>query len=351
MFAVAEAPMERAMHVRGPEQDSVTMYLQEVGRIPLLTAAEEQEIARAVFEGREAAELAARLITAGDAAREAREALPAWEGLALSCQLGVVIAEGETAEARLRAIDPTIVAGKAAARRLTERNLRLVVSVARRYNGRGVPLADLIEEGNIGLMTAVERFDYRRGYRFSTYATWWIRQRVARAVADHGRTVRLPSSVLELLSRVQREEGRLSQELGRQPTEEEIAERVSTTAGSLRQALASASQPFSLDEPVGGFGEASTRGELIEAGTDTGIEEGAGATELRERVREALLTLKPRERIVLTMRYGIGGQGQCSLEQVSEAIGCTRERVRQIELGAMRRLREQTQELGLEALL
>ncbi len=351
MFAVAEAPLGRAVHVCGGEEDSVTMYLREVGRIPTLTAAEEYEVARAVFEGREATALAARLAPPIDAAREASEALPDWEGLALSFQLYVVIARGEAAAVRLRAIAPTITAGEAAAKQLTERNLRLVVSVARRYNGRGVPLADLIEEGNIGLMTAVERFDYRKGYRLSTYATWWIRQRVARAVAEHGRAVRLPSNVLELLSRVQREEARLSQELGRQPTADEIAERVGTTVANVRQALASAPQPLSLDEPVGGSGEGSVRGELIEAGADTDIEGGTEATELRERVQEALLSLKPRERTVLMMRYGIGGQGQCSLDQVGEAIGCTRERVRQIELGAVRTLREQTRELGLEALL
>ncbi len=351
MFAIAEAAVERAMHVRGVEEDSVTMYLQEVGRIPVLTAAEEQEVARTVFEGREATELADWLAAAVDAACKAREALPDWEDFALSFHLYVVIAEGEAAEARLQAIAPIIAAGKAAAKQLTERNLRLVVSVARRYNGRGVPLADLIEEGNIGLMTAVERFDYRKGYWFSTYATWWIRQRVARAVADHGRTVRLPSNVLELLSQVQREEGRLFQELGRQPTEEEIAERVGTTVANVRQALATAPQPLSLDEPVGGSGEGSVRGELIEAGADSDIEGGVEATELRERVLEALQSLKPRKRTVLMMRYGIGGQGQCSLDQVGEAIGCTRERVRQIELGAVRTLREQTRELGLEALL
>ncbi len=349
MFAVAEAPTERAVHVRGAEDDSVTMYLQEVGRIPLLTAAEEHEMARAVFEGREAGagRAVVDLARAVEDAREAGMALAEWEGLALSFQLYVVIAEGEAAEARLR----LIAAGKAAAKELVERNLRLVVSVARRYNGRGVPLADLIEEGNIGLMTAVERFDYRKGYRFSTYATWWIRQGVARAVMNHGRTVRLPSHVLELLSRVQREGARLSQELGRQPTEEEIAERVGTTAANVRQALASAPQPLSLDEPVGDFGEGSTRGELTEAREDTGMEEGAEAAELQERARAALRSLKLRERTVLMMRYGIGGQGQCSLEQVSEAIGCTRERVRQIELGAIRGLREQTRELGLEALV
>jgi len=285
--------------------DSLGIYLREIGRAPLLNAAEEVEFAMAIERGREAAE---RLE----------------EGLA-------------GGERRLALAE--VQAGKHARHKLIEHNLRLVVSIARRYVGHGMPLSDLIEEGNLGLMRAAEKFDWRRGFRFSTYATWWIRQAVTRGLAEGGRTIRLPVHVGEALTKIGRESQRLSLELGREPTPHELSESTGLTMERIDEYMSAARLPLSLEAPIGEDGETNL-GEVLEDGEAADPAETAGHTMLGEDINRALAPLTDRQRAIVTMRFGLNGGQPMTLEAAGKQLGVTRERARQIEQEALRRLRE-----------
>ncbi len=284
--------------------DSLGIYLREIGRAPLLNAASEVEFAKAIERGREAEE---RL-------------------------------EGLTGGERRRALTE-IEGGRNARHKLIEHNLRLVVSIARRYVGHGMPLSDLIEEGNLGLMRAAEKFDWRRGYRFSTYATWWIRQAVTRGLAEGGRTIRLPVHVGEALTKIGRESQRLSLELGREPNPQEVSEATGLTIERIDEYMHAARLPLSLEAPIGEDGETNL-GEVLEDGEAADPAEVAGHTMLGEDINRALSPLTDRQRQIVTMRFGLNGGQPMTLEAAGRRLGVTRERARQIEQEALRRLRE-----------
>jgi RNA polymerase primary sigma factor len=262
------------------EVDAITAYLREIGRVPMLSHAQEIELAKR--------------IEAGD---------------------------------------------KEAVQQFVLANLRLVVSIAKRYVGRGLSLLDLIQEGNIGLMRAVQRYDWRRGHRFSTHATWWIRQAISRAVADKGRAIRLPVYVNTALNRVRRERQRLVQELGRDPTEQELAEALGIEVERLHELEAAPGTPISLELPVG-EDEEQELGDVLADEASTSPEEAATTRTMKQEVQDVLEdVLTPRERLVLQLRFGLGNGHTYPLEQVGRQLGITRERVRQIEAGALAKLR------------
>jgi RNA polymerase primary sigma factor len=233
-----------------------------------------------------------------------------------------------------------------AKRQLVEANLRLVVSVARRYARGGLPLLDLVQEGNIGLMKAVDRFEYRRGFKFSTYATWWIRQAITRALADKSRTIRLPVHVSEMLGRLNRVTTVVSSELGRDPTAEELGERAGVTASKVRLVLASSQKPLSLDALIG---EDTALSDFLEDGSTEGTVDVVMARELSRQVERVLATLSPRESEVLRLRFGLGDGAAQTLETIGQRFAVTRERVRQIETKALRKLRHPQRVNGLRA--
>ena len=261
-----------------PSLDSLRLYLRSIGRVPLLTAAEEVSLAKRIERG-----------------------------------------------------------DMAAKTHMVEANLRLVVSIAKGYLGRGLTFLDLIQEGSLGLIRAVEKFDYRRGYKFSTYATWWIRQAVTRAIADKGRTIRIPVHMVEKLNKVVHVERQLVQSLGREPTPEEIAAEMESTAREVRDILRMSQQPISLEKPIGDE-EESERGDFVEDESAESPFELASAHLRRDNVRKALAALPQREREVIEMRFGLTGGRPRTLEEVGRAFNVTRERIRQIENHTLKKL-------------
>ncbi|MEU4256389.1 sigma-70 family RNA polymerase sigma factor [Streptomyces fradiae] len=305
--ATAATAATAADRAAAPASDLFRQYLREIGRIPLLTAAEEVELARRVEAG-----------------------LFAEEKLARTPDLDTRLALD---------LDRLVVRGRMAKRRLIEANLRLVVSVAKRYAGRGLTMLDLVQEGNLGLIRAVEKFDYARGYKFSTYATWWIRQAMSRALADQGRTIRVPVHVVELINRVVRVQRGLLQERGREPTAEEVAARLGLPPERIGEVLRLAQEPVSLHTPVGGEDDVAL-GDLIEDGDAASPAESAAFLLLREHLEAVLSILGEREREVVQLRYGLADGRPRTLEEIGRLFGVTRERIRQIESKTLGKLRD-----------
>lgn len=285
--AEAEMVDTEAMSDALPLTDPVRMYLKEIGRVPLLTPEEEQRLARRVAAGDEAAR-----------------------------------------------------------QKMIEANLRLVVAVAKRYAGRGMLLLDLIQEGNMGLLKAVEKFDYTKGYKFSTYATWWIRQSITRAIADQARTIRIPVHVVELINRVIRTSHGMVQELGREPTPEEVAQKLRLSPEKVEEILKIAQDPVSLETPVGEEDD-SHLGDFIQDNEASEPLEATATNLLREQLEKAMASLTPREEKVLRLRFGFEDGKPHTLEEVGKKFNVTRERVRQIESKALRRLRHPSKSKAL----
>jgi RNA polymerase primary sigma factor len=244
--------------------------------------------------------------------------------------------------AEIKDINRRMSIGEAKARRakkeMVEANLRLVISIAKKYTNRGLQFLDLIQEGNIGLMKAVDKFEYRRGYKFSTYATWWIRQAITRSIADQARTIRIPVHMIETINKINRVSRQMLQEMGREPSPEELGERLEMPEDKVRKVLKIAKEPISMETPIGDD-EDSHLGDFIEDTTMTSPVDAATAEGLREATREVLANLTPREAKVLRMRFGIDMNTDHTLEEVGKQFDVTRERIRQIEAKALRKLR------------
>lgn len=300
--------------------DPVRMYLKEIGKVPLLNPDEEIELAQKMSAGNLAKE---QLVEAEDGALSPEE------------------------QAELKKLAKT---GDAAKQKLAEANLRLVVSIAKRYVGRGMLFLDLIQEGNLGLIKAVEKFDYTKGYKFSTYATWWIRQAITRAIADQARTIRIPVHMVETINKVIRVSRQLLQELGHDPSPDEIAEEMNMPVEKVREILKIAQEPVSLETPIGEE-EDSHLGDFIEDDTASEPSEAASFTLLKEQLVDVLSTLTPREEKVLKLRFGIEDGRTRTLEEVGKEFNVTRERIRQIEAKALRKLRHPSRSKKLKDFL
>ena len=299
-------------------EDPVRMYLKEIGKVPLLSADEEIELAQKMEAGSVAVEkiplLKERLAETGDEQ------------------------EKEEIQAEIKALQLDVDRGSDAKKRLAEANLRLVVSIAKRYVGRGMLFLDLIQEGNLGLIKAVEKFDYRKGYKFSTYATWWIRQAITRAIADQARTIRIPVHMVETINKLVRVSRQLLQELGREPSPEEIAEAMDIPVERVREIQKISQEPVSLETPIGEE-EDSHLGDFIQDDNVPVPAEAAASTLLKEQLVEVLGTLTEREQKVLRLRFGMDDGRARTLEEVGREFNVTRERIRQIEAKALRKLR------------
>ena len=299
-------------------EDSIRLYLQEIGRIRLLRADEEIELARKIADLLELERIREKLMDRLD--REPRD--DEW---------------AEEMKMPLNAFQRRLYQGRKAKEKMVQSNLRLVVSIAKEYMNRGLSFQDLIQEGSLGLIRAAEKFDHEKGYKFSTYATWWIRQAITRAIADQSRTIRLPVHLYETISRIKKTTKLLSQEMGRKPTEEEIATRMEMTIEKLRFIAKSAQLPISLETPIGKE-EDSRLGDFIESDGET-PEDEVSKSLLREDLEGVLGTLSPRERDVLRLRYGLDDGRMKTLEEIGQIFNVTRERIRQIEAKALRKLR------------
>ena len=298
-------------------EDPVRMYLKEIGKVPLLNAEEEIEFAQKMEAGVVAKEKIAIL----------EKRLPH-------------VDEKEAKELRdeIKSLQKDLDAGDEAKKRLAEANLRLVVSIAKRYVGRGMLFLDLIQEGNLGLIKAVEKFDCRKGFKFSTYATWWIRQAITRAIADQARTIRIPVHMVETINKLIRVSRQLLQELGREPTPEEIAEEMNLPVERVREILKISQEPVSLETPIGEE-EDSHLGDFIQDDNVPVPADAAAFTLLKEQLVEVLGTLTEREQKVLRLRFGLDDGRARTLEEVGKEFNVTRERIRQIEAKALRKLR------------
>ncbi|MGH7761369.1 MAG: RNA polymerase sigma factor RpoD [Candidatus Dormibacteraceae bacterium] len=362
--------------------DPVRMYLKEIGRVSLLTANDEVELAQAIeakplhdalkalnvieeMDGRQRSveellpEVVERLATVkrkGQQAHIAQELIGLADVSKLQNLIDAAAAErrrqATNGAARPRVRAEALEAYRIARYRLTERyerayeakqrlteaNLRLVVSIAKKYIGRGMSFLDLIQEGNMGLIRAVEKFDYHKGYKFSTYATWWIRQAITRAIADQARTIRIPVHMVETINKLVRVSRRLLQELGREPSDEEIGEEMGITPEKVREIVKVSQDPVSLETPIGEE-EDSHLGDFVEDREAVSPQDAASLTMLHSEVEDVLDTLTPRERRVLQLRFGLIDGHQRTLEEVGKRFGVTRERIRQIEAKALRKLR------------
>ena len=301
-----ELPSLDDVGARGPSTDLVRVYLREIGRVALLDAAQEVDLAKRVEAGLFADEKLAQ--------REDPQSPP-------DDEMTAIVADGKRAKAQL-----------------IEANLRLVVSIAKRYSGRGLPFLDLVQEGNLGLIRAVEKFDYARGYKFSTYASWWIRQAISRAIADQARTIRVPVHMVETINRIVRSQRQLVQELGRDPTSEELAARVDLPVERVVEVRRLAVEPVSLHTPIGDD-DASELGDLIEDAEAVAPLEWAAHELLHDHLAVVLASLGERERQVVRLRYGLFDGEPRTLEEVGQVFGVTRERVRQIEAKTLAKLR------------
>ena len=313
----ASTPATAARHARAPRPersegggfDPVRMYLKEIGKVPLLTGEQEVTLAKRIEAGVHATE---RLEAPDPLSDEARTSLEA------------VATDGEMAK-----------------KQLTEANLRLVVSIAKRYVGRGMALLDLVQEGNLGLIRAVEKFDYTKGFKFSTYATWWIRQAITRAIADQARTIRIPVHMVETMNKVLRVQRQMLQELGREPTVEEVAAKVELTPDRVRDIQRISLEPVSLETPVGEEDDSSL-GDFVEDPSAIAPATAAARALLTEAIEEALEELNDRERAVVRLRFGLDDGQVRTLEEVGREFGVTRERIRQIESKTLAKLRHPT---------
>ncbi|MBE5827599.1 MAG: RNA polymerase sigma factor RpoD [Butyrivibrio sp.] len=290
-------------------EDPVRMYLKEIGKVPLLTAEQEIDLAQAM-----------------EAGIDAEKKLAEDEG------------KNKLTEAEKKELNMAIYAGDEAKKRLAEANLRLVVSIAKRYVGRGMLFLDLIQEGNLGLIKAVEKFDFRKGFKFSTYATWWIRQAITRAIADQARTIRIPVHMVETINKLIRVSRQLLQELGREPLPEEVAKEMNLPVERVREILKISQEPVSLETPIGEE-EDSHLGDFIQDDNVPVPADAAAFTLLKEQLVEVLDTLTEREQKVLRLRFGLDDGRARTLEEVGKEFNVTRERIRQIEAKALRKLR------------
>ena len=298
-------------------EDPVRMYLKEIGKVPLLSADEEIELAQNMEDGAVATEKINVLKGRLDGASEEEKA---------------------DIKEEIKKLQRDVDKGADAKKRLAEANLRLVVSIAKRYVGRGMLFLDLIQEGNLGLIKAVEKFDYKKGYKFSTYATWWIRQAITRAIADQARTIRIPVHMVETINKLIRVSRQLLQELGREPSPEEIAKEMNMPVERVREILKISQEPVSLETPIGEE-EDSHLGDFIQDDNVPVPADAAAFTLLKEQLEEVLGTLTEREQKVLTLRFGLEDGRARTLEEVGKEFNVTRERIRQIEAKALRKLR------------
>ncbi|MEZ5211411.1 MULTISPECIES: sigma-70 family RNA polymerase sigma factor [unclassified Gordonia (in: high G+C Gram-positive bacteria)] len=301
------APTAEDLDAQSPSADLVRVYLNGIGRTALLTAEQEVDLAKAIEAGLYAKHLL-----------ETKKRL----GPARKRDLAILVREGEQARAHL-----------------LEANLRLVVSLAKRYTGRGMPLLDLIQEGNLGLIRAVEKFDYAKGFKFSTYATWWIRQAISRGMADQSRTIRLPVHLVEQVNKIARIRRELHQQLGREATDEELSAETGIPAEKIADLMDHSRDPVSLDMPVGNDEEAPL-GDFIEDAEATSAESVVISSLLHSDIRSVLGTLDDRERQVITLRFGLDDGQPRTLDQIGRSFGLSRERVRQIERDVMGKLRQ-----------